>query len=127
MKVGPARRMKLAPLGRAGVCLAAWLWCGNAGFAQQPAAPAQGSTEQQTREAGPPRRIPRQQALTTAALDGTVREQTTDSAARPVVGARIQVRHLTTGVVATATTSGDGVFRMLLLLPGAYEFHAEAD
>jgi len=119
--------MRLAQLGRAGVFLAAWLWCACAVLAQQPATPAQGSTEQQTREAGPPRRIPRQQALTTAALDGTVREQTTDSAMRAVAGARIQVRHLTTGVVTTAMTSGDGVFRILLLLPGAYEFHAEAD
>ncbi|HKE07246.1 MAG TPA: carboxypeptidase-like regulatory domain-containing protein [Candidatus Acidoferrum sp.] len=76
---------------------------------------------------GPPRRIPRQQALTTAALDGTVREQTADSTMRPVAGARIQARHLTTGRVSTTMTSGDGVFRMLLLLPGEYEFHAEAD
>ena len=119
--------MEWAKLGGAGLCLAAALLCANAAFAQEQPTTAQGSTEQQTREAGPARRIPRQQALTTAALDGTVREQTTDSAVRPVAGARIQVRHLTTGAVTTAMTAGDGVFRLLLLLPGAYEFRAEAD
>ena len=90
-------------------------------------APPQNSTEQQLREAGPPRRIPRQQALTTAALDGTVREQAADSAARPVAGARIMLRNLQTGQVSAATASGDGVFRMLLLIPGNYEFRVEAD
>jgi len=127
MKVGPAQRIWFANLAGLGLYLAAALLCGSAAFAQEQATPAQGSTEQQTREAGPPRRIPRQQALTTAALDGTVREQTTDSTVRPVAGARIQLRHLTTGAVTTVMTAGDGVFRMLLLLPGAYEFHADAD
>ncbi len=79
------------------------------------------------REVGPPRRIPRQQALTTAALDGTVREQTSDSAARPIGGARIQIRNLQTGQVNTALATGEGVFRLLLLPPGAYEFRAEAE
>lgn len=127
MKVGPAQRIEWGKLSGAGLYLAAALLCASAAFTQEQPTTAQGSTEQQTREAGPPRRIPRQQALTTAALDGTVREQTTDSTVRPVAGARIQVRHLTTGVVTTAMTAGDGVFRMLLLLPGAYEFRAEAD
>ena len=127
MKVRPAPRIRSARLAWVGVCLAAALGCGDAAIAQQQTAPPQASTEQQTREVGPPRRIPRQQALTTAALDGTVREQTADSTMRPVAGARIQARHLTTGRVSTTMTSGDGVFRMLLLLPGEYEFHAEAD
>jgi len=79
------------------------------------------------RETGPPRRIPRQQALTTAALDGTVREQTSDSVMRPVVGAKISVRNVLTGETGTAATNGEGVFRLLLLLPGSYEFRAEAE
>lgn len=98
--------------------------------AQQTATPPlnpQASTEQQLREAGPPRRIPRQQALTTAALDGTVRDQGAGAAARPIAGARITLKNLQTGQIATATASGDGVFRLLLLLPGSYEFHAEAE
>ena len=79
------------------------------------------------REAGPPRRIPRQQALTTAALDGTVREQVADGVIRPVGGARIQIRNLQTGQVSATLTAGEGVFRLLLLPPGGYELRAEAD
>ncbi len=116
---------------RAIVCLLLILRAGlcNAVQAQQTApsqAPSPPSSEQQLREAGPPRRIPRQQALSTAALDGTVREQAADNTARPVVGARITLRNLQTGQVSSATASGDGVFRMLLLLPGNYQFHVEA-
>jgi hypothetical protein len=92
-----------------------------------PAPSSQASSEQQLREAGPPRRIPRQQALTTAALDGTVREQDSGLAARPIAGARIMLRNLQTGQMNSAIAGGDGVFRMLPLLPGAYEFRVEAD
>ena len=85
------------------------------------------SSGQLQRQAGPPRRIPRQQALTTAALDGTVHEQAAEAAARSVAGARITLRNLQTGQVSATTAGGDGVFRMLLLPPGNYEFRAEAD
>jgi Carboxypeptidase regulatory-like domain len=109
----------------------AWLLAGLSGggnaLAQQPATPPPSSSEQETHEAGPPRRIPRQQALTTAALDGTVREQVPDSVARPIGGARIQIRNLQTGQVNATLTAGEGVFRLLLLPPGGYEFRAEAD
>jgi Carboxypeptidase regulatory-like domain len=98
----------------------------GAALAQQPATSPPASSEQETHEAGPPRRIPRQQALTTAALDGTVREQVSDSVARPIGGARIQIRNLQTGQVNATLTSGEGVFRLLLLPPGGYEFRAEA-
>jgi carboxypeptidase family protein len=96
-------------------------------MAQQPAAAPPASSQQEMREAGPPRRIPRQQALTTAALDGTVREQVADGVMRPVGGARIQIRNLQTGQVSTALTAGEGVFRLLVLPPGGYEFRAEAE
>jgi Carboxypeptidase regulatory-like domain len=96
-------------------------------MAQQPAATPPVSSQQEIHEAGPPRRIPRQQALTTAALDGTVREQISDSVMRPVGGARIQIRNLQTGQVSTTVATGEGVFRLLLLLPGGYEFRAEAE
>jgi hypothetical protein len=105
----------------------AGLAAGNDTVAQQPAAPPPASSQQEMREAGPPRRIPRQQALTTAALDGTVREQVSDSATRPVGGARIQIRNLQTGQVNTTLTTGEGVFRLLLLPPGGYELRAEAE
>ena len=112
---------------RVAVCLALGFLCEGAANAQQQTGKPPVSSQQQMREAGPPRRIPRQQALTTAAVDGTVREQTSDSTTRPVVGARVQVRNLQTGMVHSTLASGDGVFRMLLLLPGTYEFRAEAD
>jgi hypothetical protein len=96
-------------------------------MAQQPAAATEASSHQEEHEAGPPRRIPRQQALTTAALDGTVREQLSDSAARPVGGARIQIRNLQTGQANTTLATGEGVFRLLLLPPGGYELRAEAE
>ena len=127
MGVRSLRRLALANGARVAVCLALRFLCEGAANAQQQTGTPPVSSQQQMREAGPPRRIPRQQALTTAAVDGTVREQTSDSTTRPVVGARIQVRNLQTGMVNSTLASGDGVFRMLLLLPGTYEFRAEAD
>ena len=113
------------------VQVVAWLLAGLSGgsnaLAQQPATSPPSSLQQETHEAGPPRRIPRQQALTTAALDGTVREEVSDSVARPIGGARIQIRNLQTGQVNATLTAGEGVFRLLLLPPGGYEFRAEAD
>ena len=114
-------------LARVAACLLAGIAVGGEAIAQQPASSPPGSSQQQSHEAGPPRRIPRQQALTTAALDGTVREQVSDSAGRPIGGARIQIRNLQTGQVNTALTTGEGVFRLLLLPPGGYELRAEAE
>jgi len=93
-------------------------------------APAQSPVQsdvQQQRESGPPRRIPRQQAQTTAALDGTVREATSASGARPVAAAQLTLRNLQTGLLVRAETSGEGVFRVLLILPGHYELRVEAE
>jgi len=112
---------------RVAACLLAGIAVGGEAIAQQPASLPPGSSQQQSHEAGPPRRIPRQQALTTAALDGTVREQVSDSAGRPIGGARIQIRNLQTGQVNTTLTTGEGVFRVLLLPPGGYELRAEAE
>jgi hypothetical protein len=115
---------------RAAVCLVFFFGTGSASRAQQlppVSASSPASSEQLQREAGPPRRIPRQQALTKGALDGTVREQVSSGTARPVAGARVSLRNLQTGQVNTTTASGEGVFRMLLLTPGNYEFRAEAD
>jgi Carboxypeptidase regulatory-like domain len=112
---------------RAVTCLLAGLSAGGDTFAQQPAAAPPASWPQEVHEAGPPRRIPRQQALTTAALDGTVKEQVSDATTRPVNGARIQIRNLQTGQVHTTPATGEGVFRLLHLPPGGYELRAEAD
>src|SRR5437899_1857712 len=108
------------------VCLLAGFLTGYDALAQQPAAAPQAGSPQEIHEAGPPRRIPRQQALTTAALDGTVREQVSEGVMRPVGGAQIQIRNLQTGQVSTTLASGEGVFRLLLLPPGGYELRAEA-
>ncbi len=80
----------------------------------------------QSREAGPAKRIPRQMALTTGAVDGTVRETTVDGDNRPVGGATIQLRNLQTDQSALAMQLGDGVFRIFSLPPGAYEVDVEA-
>ncbi|HEV2103016.1 MAG TPA: carboxypeptidase-like regulatory domain-containing protein [Candidatus Acidoferrum sp.] len=114
-------------LARVAVCFLAGVTAAHEAMAQQPAAAPSTSSEQQTKEAGPPRRIPRQQALTTAALDGTVREQVSEGVMRPVGGARIQIRNLQTGQVQTGQATGEGVFRLLLLPPGGYELRAEAE
>jgi hypothetical protein len=129
MSAGSSPKSGFANSARVIVCVAMWIAANFGGLAaQQPANPAsQASSEQQLREAGPPRRIPRQQALTTAALDGTVREKVSDAATRPVAAARIQLRNLQTGQVSSTLTNGDGVFRMVLLPPGGYELRVEAD
>ena len=127
MSAGTSPKSGFAALARVAVCAVLGLAAGSQAMSQQPASSPPASSEQQSHETGPPRRIPRQQALTTAALDGTVREQVSDSATRPVVGARIQIRNLQTGQVNTTLTAGEGVFRLLLLPPGGYEFLAEAE
>ena len=113
-------------LARVAACLLAGVATGRETMAQQPSAPPT-SSEQQTHEAGPPRRIPRQQALTTAALDGTVREQVSEGVMRPVGGVRVQIRNVQTGQVNTTLSTGEGVFRLLLLPPGGYELRVEAE
>ncbi len=91
-----------------------------------PQAPAP-QASQQSRESGPPQRIPRQQALTTAAVDGTVRESLSAAASRPIAAAQLTLRNPQTGQVTRASATGEGVFRILLLSPGHYEFRVEAE
>jgi hypothetical protein len=95
--------------------------------AQAQAPPPAATPANVSHEAGPPKRIPRQLALTTGALDGTVRDQISESATRPVIGARVSLRNLRTGQTIPSMTSGDGVFRIFPLSPGVYEFTIEAD
>jgi Carboxypeptidase regulatory-like domain len=83
-------------------------------------------TEKLSRESGPPLRIPRQQALTTAAIDGTIREAGSTSTSRPVPAANISLRNLESGKVFQVATSGEGVFRIFPLPPGNYEVRVEA-
>src|SRR5258707_3828176 len=112
---------------RVAASLLAGIAVGGEAIGQEPASSPPGSSQEQSHEAGPPRRIPRQQALTTAALDGTVREQVSDSAGRPIGGARVQIPKLQTGQVNTTLATGEGDFRVRLLPPGGYELPAEAE
>jgi len=78
-------------------------------------------------EPAPPKRIPREKALTTAALEGTVREQVSPSASRPIAAVRLLLRNTQTNLIRSAISSADGVFRLFPLPPGAYELRVEAD
>ncbi len=91
----------------------------------QSAPPAQDSAKQSS-EQGPPLRIPRQQAQTSAALDGVVRDSGEPSAARPVSAAVLILRNIQSGQVFSGTTSGEGVFRIFPLPPGNYQLSVEA-
>jgi hypothetical protein len=75
---------------------------------------------------GPAKRIPREQTLTTAALDGTVQEQLPQGDARPIAGTRLLLRNTQTNQQTQVMSSGDGVFRIFPLPPGSYELRVEA-
>ncbi len=122
----PPKSRRLAPL-RAGATAALILHFVSAATAQQPQAISSAPSAQQSREAGPSNRIPRQRAFVTATLDGVVREQVSQAVARPIPAAKIQLREIATGKVSVTLTSGDGAFRILLLAPGAYRASVEAD
>jgi len=122
----PPKSRRLAPL-RAGATVALVLHFVSIAGAQQPQPTTSAPSAQQSREAGPASRIPRQLSFVTAALDGMVREQVSEAAARPIPAAKIQLRELATGKVTTTFASGDGAFRILLLTPGAYQASVEAD
>jgi hypothetical protein len=92
---------------------------------QASAAGGQASVQKAT-EAVPAQRIPRQQALTTAAIDGVLREVISTNETRPVAAAQLTLRHFESGQVVRAASSGEGVFRIPLLPPGHYEFRVEA-
>src|SRR5271157_6651076 len=79
-----------------------------------------------TQEAGPPKRIPRQQALTSSAIDGVVREQVSEGVYRPVAGARIQLKNLQTSQMLSAQAAGDGLFRIVPVVPGSYDLEVQA-
>ncbi|HYL83996.1 MAG TPA: carboxypeptidase-like regulatory domain-containing protein [Candidatus Angelobacter sp.] len=80
----------------------------------------------QSRESGPPLRIPRQQSQHTAALDGLVRDAATPNSMLPVSGATLTLRNLESVQSFTTTTSAEGVFRLFPLPPGKYELRVEA-
>jgi hypothetical protein len=93
-------------------------------FAQQTQPPVP-TSPQLSREAGPATRIPRQQALTTGALGGTIREES-EGVNRSVIGATVKLKNLQSNQEVVATNTGDGVFRFLLLAPGTYQLSVQA-
>jgi Carboxypeptidase regulatory-like domain len=126
-----SRRVSRSACAAVGVLLALFA-SGSASRGQQ-STPGQQSasggqaTVQKSSEAALAQRIPRQQALTTAAIDGVVCETTSPNESRPVAAARLTLRHLQTGQIVRASSSAEGVFRILPLLPGHYEFRVEAE
>ncbi|MHB8610278.1 MAG: carboxypeptidase-like regulatory domain-containing protein [Candidatus Acidiferrales bacterium] len=113
----------LAFLAAGGAC------CGQQSTPGQQAqsAPEGQATLQKSSEAAPARRIPRQQALMTAAVDGDLREAISPTESRPVASAQLTLRNLQTGEIVRASSSAEGVFRILLLPSGHYGFRAEAE
>ncbi|MGA2420854.1 MAG: carboxypeptidase-like regulatory domain-containing protein [Candidatus Acidiferrum sp.] len=116
-------------------CLTAWTLAPFARATPQdppastPAAAAQqpsGKITEQSRQAGEPVRIPRQQALVSSALDGIVRDAGFSNLTVPVPGARLTLRDLQSGRTITATASGEGIFRIVPVSPGHYELRVEA-
>src|ERR1700730_3012323 len=100
-------------------------WAGVA-LAQLPQPDATGQATP-SREQGPAMRIPRQQASSTAAVDGVVRSKAAAAATgRPVPGAQLILRNLQTGQRYTSTANGEGLFRIFPLPPGRYELNVEA-
>src|ERR1051326_3150685 len=69
--------------------------------------PAWGQTPQEPGEAERKLRIPRQQAQTTAAIDGVVRAGTEPNA--KVAGALLRLRNLTTESAKEVIANGEGV------------------
>jgi Carboxypeptidase regulatory-like domain len=81
----------------------------------------------QSREAGPPIRIPRQQAQAAAALDGVVRSGSGSAAQPPIAGAALTLRNNASNAIAQVTANGEGIFRAFPLVPGDYSLIVHAD
>jgi hypothetical protein len=93
---------------------------------QEQSPPSTSDSAKKSSEQGPPLRIPRQQAQTTAALDGVVHDVSASGAARPVPAAVLTLRNLQSGQTFSAASSGEGVFRVFPLPPGHYQLGVEA-
>jgi hypothetical protein len=94
---------------------------------QQQSPPSTQDSAKKSTEPGPPQRIPRQQALTSAALDGIVRDTSVPGATRPIPAAVLTLRNFQSGQIFSAVSSGEGVFRVFPLPPGHYQLRIEAN
>ena len=82
---------------------------------------------QQSQEVGPDLRIPRQQAQTTAAVDGVVRSGAAANTLQlPVSGASLILRNVATNATTQVSANGEGVFRAFPMLPGDYTLRVHA-
>ena len=81
---------------------------------------------QQSREPAVAVRLPRQQAETSAALDGTVRSDTVAGAQLPVAGATVHLQNLASQAITESTANGEGVFRVFPLPPADYALSVRA-
>src|SRR6185295_11389957 len=82
---------------------------------------------QQDRTPAPTQRIPRQQALQAAALDGTVRETISDTESRPIPSAQLTLKSADTYELFRVASNAEGIFRLVPIPPGHYELRAEAE
>jgi hypothetical protein len=96
-------------------------------LAQDPQQSQPASNIQQSRTPAPTQRIPRQQALQSSALDGSVTEAISSSESRPIPAAQLTLIKLTTHDQFHATTNSEGIFRLVPIVPGTYELHIEAE
>ena len=110
-----------APLAVAAACPA------PAPCPQIPKPDARPPQAKQSREPSPAIRIPRQQALDTAALDGIVRatQSTVAGVSTPVPGAQLTLRNLDRRTDYQTTANGEGLFRIFPLPPAHYELIVE--
>jgi hypothetical protein len=97
---------------------------------EAPAQQAPPPTIQRTQAPGAQVRIPRQQALSTSALDGVVRDSGFSNLTIPIPGAHLILRNLDNDQIFTPKagdiTNAEGVFRIFPLPPGRYEVRVEA-
>jgi len=87
---------------------------------------AKAQEAQQSREPEIPFRLPRQQAMTNAALDGAVRSGAAGPQL-PVAGASLTLQNLSSKATANYSANGEGIFRIFPLAPGEYALRVEAD
>lgn len=88
---------------------------------------ARGQEAQQSREPGAQLRLPRQQAQTSAALDGTVRSVSPAGPPLPVAGATVQLQKLSAHWSQDYFANGEGVFRIFPVAPGDYSLRVQAE
>jgi Carboxypeptidase regulatory-like domain len=81
----------------------------------------------QSRETGGAIRLPRQQAQTSAAVDGIVRSILAGGSQVPVAGAILSLRNISSNLTSESSTNAEGVFRIFPVVPGDYYLSVQAN